>query len=106
MTALDSAFHNLHQNGLRVLANVANVGDAGDARTVERLGGKAIAAKMPWSPLSNRFCSGRQPCTCSTADGARFFYDPVRPCKREINIKTLLDKVFADFKLLYPPRRG
>ncbi|SFW22641.1 MULTISPECIES: isocitrate lyase/phosphoenolpyruvate mutase family protein [Pseudomonas] len=49
MTALDTAFHNLHQNGLLVLANVA---DAGGARIVERLGGKAVAtssAAMAWS---------------------------------------------------------
>ena len=49
MTALDNAFHSLHQNGLLVLANVA---DAGGARIVERLGGKAVAtssAAMAWS---------------------------------------------------------
>ncbi|SDW46429.1 isocitrate lyase/phosphoenolpyruvate mutase family protein [Pseudomonas sp. NFACC08-1] len=49
MTALDTAFHNLHQNGLLVLANVA---DAGGARIVESLGGKAVAtssAAMAWS---------------------------------------------------------
>ena len=33
MTALDNAFHNLHQNGLLVLANVA---DAGGARLAGR----------------------------------------------------------------------
>ncbi|MCJ8206425.1 isocitrate lyase/phosphoenolpyruvate mutase family protein [Pseudomonas sp. RGM2987] len=49
MTTLDNAFHSLHQNGLLVLANVA---DAGGARIVERLGGKAVAtssAAMAWS---------------------------------------------------------
>lgn len=49
MTALDTAFHHLHQNGLLILANVA---DAGGARVVERLGGKAVAtssAAMAWS---------------------------------------------------------
>jgi len=40
MTSLDNAFHGLHQNGLLVLANVA---DAGGARMVECLGGKAVA---------------------------------------------------------------
>ncbi|MCV4261594.1 isocitrate lyase/phosphoenolpyruvate mutase family protein [Pseudomonas capsici] len=49
MAALDHAFHNLHQDGLLVLANVA---DAGGARLVEHLGGKAVAtssAAMAWS---------------------------------------------------------
>ncbi|EJL03331.1 hypothetical protein PflQ2_3276 [Pseudomonas fluorescens Q2-87] len=49
MTTLDSTFHSLHQNGLLVLANVA---DAGGARIVEHLGGKAVAtssAAMAWS---------------------------------------------------------
>ncbi|MFH7451018.1 isocitrate lyase/phosphoenolpyruvate mutase family protein, partial [Pseudomonas syringae pv. tagetis] len=49
MSTLDLAFHSLHQNGLLVLANVA---DAGVARMVEQLGGKAVAntsAAMPWS---------------------------------------------------------
>lgn len=49
MTTLDHAFHSLHQNGLLVLANVA---DAGGARMVEHLGGKAVAtssAAMAWS---------------------------------------------------------
>ncbi|MXR33250.1 isocitrate lyase/phosphoenolpyruvate mutase family protein [Pseudomonas sp. PICF6] len=49
MSTLDNAFHSLHQNGLLVLANVA---DAGGARIVERLGGKAVAtssAAMAWS---------------------------------------------------------
>jgi len=49
MAPLDNAFHSLHQNGLLVLANVA---DAGGARMVERLGGKAVAtssAAMAWS---------------------------------------------------------
>ncbi|MCP3751648.1 isocitrate lyase/phosphoenolpyruvate mutase family protein [Pseudomonas sp. SBB6] len=49
MNTLDNAFHSLHQSGLLVLANVA---DAGGARIVERLGGKAVAtssAAMAWS---------------------------------------------------------
>ncbi|KPZ14386.1 isocitrate lyase/PEP mutase family protein [Pseudomonas syringae group genomosp. 3] len=49
MTALDTVFHHLHQNGLLILANVA---DAGGARMVERFGGKAVAtssAAMAWS---------------------------------------------------------
>lgn len=49
MTALDSAFHHLHQQGLLMLANVA---DAGSARIVERQGGKAVAtssAAVAWA---------------------------------------------------------
>ncbi|MEE4095031.1 isocitrate lyase/phosphoenolpyruvate mutase family protein [Pseudomonas viridiflava] len=49
MNTLDHIFRSLHQNGLLVLANVA---DAGGARMVEHLGGKAVAtssAAMAWS---------------------------------------------------------
>ncbi|MCF8980291.1 isocitrate lyase/phosphoenolpyruvate mutase family protein [Pseudomonas syringae] len=49
MYTLDHTFRSLHQNGLLVLANVA---DAGGARMVEHLGGKAVAtssAAMAWS---------------------------------------------------------
>ncbi|WP_206297329.1 isocitrate lyase/phosphoenolpyruvate mutase family protein, partial [Pseudomonas viridiflava] len=49
MCTLDHTFRSLHQNGLLVLANVA---DAGGARMVEHLGGKAVAtssAAMAWS---------------------------------------------------------
>lgn len=49
MTGLDDVFHGLHQQGLLILANVA---DAGGARLVERLGSKAVAtssAAMAWS---------------------------------------------------------
>ncbi|KPY09322.1 Uncharacterized protein ALO57_04061 [Pseudomonas coronafaciens pv. oryzae] len=49
MTALDTVFHNLHQNGLLILANVA---DAGGARMVASLGAKAVAtssAAVAWS---------------------------------------------------------
>lgn len=49
MTSLESVFHGLHQQGLLVLANVA---DAGGARLVESLGSKAVAtssAAMAWS---------------------------------------------------------
>ncbi|MGQ7244861.1 isocitrate lyase/PEP mutase family protein [Salinicola sp. V024] len=49
MAALDNVFHGLHQQGLLILANVA---DAGGARLVERLGSKAVAtssAAMAWS---------------------------------------------------------
>ena len=56
MTALDNAFHGLHQQGLLILANVA---DAGGARLVERLGGKAVAtsgAAMAWSQSLFTIC--------------------------------------------------
>lgn len=49
MTSLDSVFHCLHEGGLLVLPNVA---DAGGARAVQSLGGKAVAtssAAMAWS---------------------------------------------------------
>ncbi|WP_085694733.1 MULTISPECIES: isocitrate lyase/phosphoenolpyruvate mutase family protein [unclassified Pseudomonas] len=49
MAALDTVFHDLHRQGLLMLANV---GDAGGARLVERLGSKAVAtssAAMAWS---------------------------------------------------------
>ncbi len=49
MNTLDHIFRSLHQSGLLVLANVA---DAGGARMVEHLGGKAVAtssAAMAWS---------------------------------------------------------
>lgn len=49
MASLDNVFHSLHQQGLRILANVA---DAGGARQVERMGSKAIAtssAAMTWA---------------------------------------------------------
>ena len=49
MTALDNVFHELHQQGFLVLANV---GDACGARVVESLGSKAVAtssAAMAWS---------------------------------------------------------
>lgn len=49
MAAMDRVFHDLHQQGLLLLANVA---DAGGARLVERQGSKAVAtssAAVAWS---------------------------------------------------------
>lgn len=49
MKSLDREFHKLHQQGLLVLANVA---DAGGARLVESLGSRAVAtssAAMAWA---------------------------------------------------------
>lgn len=49
MNALATPFHQLHQQGLLILTNVA---DATDARLVEHLGGKAIAtssAAVAWA---------------------------------------------------------
>ncbi|MCQ2995179.1 isocitrate lyase/phosphoenolpyruvate mutase family protein [Pseudomonas syringae] len=49
MASLDDTFHSLHQQGLLILANVA---DAGGARQVERLGSKAVAtssAAVAWA---------------------------------------------------------
>lgn len=49
MSTLDSTFHALHQQGLLMLANVA---DAGGARVVEGLGSAAVAtssAAMAWA---------------------------------------------------------
>ncbi len=40
MNALDTRFHQLHQEGLLILTNVA---DATGARLVEHAGGKAVA---------------------------------------------------------------
>ncbi|MEB0045224.1 MULTISPECIES: isocitrate lyase/phosphoenolpyruvate mutase family protein [unclassified Pseudomonas] len=48
MDALDQQFHNLHQNGLLILANVA---DAAGARIVQQLGSQAVAtssAAVAW----------------------------------------------------------
>jgi len=49
MTALDQRFHDLHQQGLLVLTNVA---DAASARLVEQIGSSAVAtssASVAWS---------------------------------------------------------
>lgn len=49
MAALAETFHDLHRQGLLILANV---GDAGGARLVERLGSQAVAtssAAMAWT---------------------------------------------------------
>ncbi|AXI61058.1 isocitrate lyase/phosphoenolpyruvate mutase family protein [Pseudomonas kribbensis] len=49
MNALDTPFHQLHQDGLLILTNVA---DATGARLVEQLGGKAVAtssAAVAWA---------------------------------------------------------
>lgn len=49
MAAMDRVFHDLHRQGLLLLANVA---DAGGARLVERQGSKAVAtssAAVAWS---------------------------------------------------------
>ncbi|PCR95649.1 PEP phosphonomutase [Pseudomonas fluorescens] len=49
MNALDTQFHQLHHDGLLILANVA---DATGARLVEQLGGKAVAtssAAVAWA---------------------------------------------------------
>ncbi|MEK1908730.1 MAG: isocitrate lyase/phosphoenolpyruvate mutase family protein [Pseudomonas chlororaphis] len=57
MTTLDNAFHNLHQQGLLVLANVA---DAGGARIVERLGSKAVATSSAAVAWSHGYQDGNQ----------------------------------------------
>ena len=49
MNALATQFHQLHQQGLLILTNVA---DATGARLVEHLGGKAVAtssAAVAWA---------------------------------------------------------
>jgi len=57
MAALDKAFHDLHRQGLLILANV---GDAGGARLVERLGSQAVATSSAAVAWTHGYQDGNQ----------------------------------------------
>ncbi|WQG58970.1 isocitrate lyase/phosphoenolpyruvate mutase family protein [Pseudomonas sp. RTB3] len=57
MTSLDTVFHDLHNQGLLILANVS---DAGGARIVESLGAQTIATTSAGMAWSNGYADGNQ----------------------------------------------
>ncbi len=57
MKPLDNVFHELHKNGLLILANVS---DAGGAKVVESLGAAAIATSSAGMAWAHGYTDGNQ----------------------------------------------